>query len=206
MPEQKLPEQDLSPQDRPEQRPLLTRRAVLGGLAMGAAAPLLLARVHAQTGPDTEDTAAIPFEPALAASTAAVSLLPRQMHTATALNNAAILVAGGLSGAGAVLSDAVLVMADGSVRPIAPLLRGRYAHAAVLLPHGRVLVLGGQADTGPLAEAEVWDPVYNAWTAVAPLKMPRYSHAAVRTSARRVLVLGGFSQGVVDDIEVYVVA
>jgi hypothetical protein len=201
MPEQDPSAQDPFSQEPPEQSPLLSRRAVLTGMAMGAAAPLLLAR--AQALPTAVAAAPFRLQAAVAASVGSAPLLPRQMHTATPLSSSAILVAGGLSAGGNVLSDAVLVGADGSVRQIAPMLQGRSGHAAVLLPYGRVLVLGGTGDLGPLAEAEVWDPAHNTWTAATPLQMPRYNHSAVRTTANRILVIGGFAQGVVDDVELY---
>lgn len=162
----------------------LTRRSLLGGMAVAAAAPWLLQAtpVHA--------AAALP----------SATLLPRQNHTAVALGGGYILLAGGIYQS--TLSDVQIIGPSGAVTSAAPMITPRYGHAAVLLPYGRVLVLGGY-DQGPLDAAEIYDPTSNSWTAAAPLALPRYNHTAVRVSNTQVLVMGGTYQGTLSDAESY---
>jgi hypothetical protein len=176
-------------QDEPAPRPggpRLSRRALIGGLAVTAVAPWLVTEADGQAAP----RAALP--PA--------ALLPRQQHTATPLGGGYVLLAGGTYQG--VLDDAQVVGPDGAIFAAAPLTTPRFAHAAVLLPYGRVLVLGGY-NNGPLDDAEVYDPASNTWSPARPLALPRYSHTAVRVSNTQVLVVGGTYQGVLSGLERY---
>ena len=175
----------------------LSRRALLGALALAPALPWLAGAAPAR-GDDEGDSAFFPAQ-----STAAP--MPRQMHTATPLGGGYVLLAGGLPERGAgqsALADVEILGPDGRLRAAAPLNTPRYGHAAVRLG-GRVVVLGGFGQ-GPLADVEVYHPGRDTWTTLAPLSLPRSGHAAVRLSDDTVLVTGGVFESVLSETELYV--
>ncbi|MBV9852839.1 MAG: hypothetical protein JO250_24535 [Armatimonadetes bacterium] len=177
----------------PEARaPLLSRRAVLGGLAAASMTPWL---INAARGDDSPPQSAL--NAPIASST---TPLPRQQHTATAFGNGLILVAGGLHHG--VLAGAEIYGPDGRLHLAAPMNTPRYAHAAVPIDGG-VLVLGGYG-RGPLADVEFYDPKTNSWTPKKPLNLPRYAHAAIHVSGAQILLIGGCFRGVLSNTEMYV--
>ena len=73
-----------------------------------------------------------------------------------------LLVAGGISGTGALASAELYDPASNTWSAAAPLAVGRFAHTAALLVSGKVLVAGG-SDLGgnAMAGAEIYDPAAN---------------------------------------------
>lgn len=161
----------------------VSRRTLMGAMAAAAALPLIATRAQARQGPRAPGA----------------TLLPRSGHTATALQNGAVLIVGGFLGSA--LADVQILTTDG-VFAGAPLITPRYDHSAVLLPDGRVLVAGGRY-LGPLADVEIYDPVADAWSPATPLSYPRYQHSAAYAQGA-VILTGGISQGAVADAEFYV--
>jgi N-acetylneuraminic acid mutarotase len=84
------------------------------------------------------------YDPAKRTWAAAPSLAqPRTTHTATVLDNGAVLVAGGVDDTGSALSSTVAYH-DGHFSPTPDMEQDRYHHTATLLEGGAVLVAGGQ--------------------------------------------------------------
>jgi hypothetical protein len=110
-------------------------------------------------------------------------------HTATLLADGRVLVAGGQSADGGVLSSAEIYQpSTGSWTPIAGLMtQPRIDHEAVLLKDGRVLLMAGRwTDT-----AEVFDPVSATFTSTGQMLRGRSHPEAVRLPDGRVLVTAG---------------
>jgi hypothetical protein len=121
----------------------------------------------------------------------------RAAHTATALRDGRVLLAGGFTQderrlAGAELFDP----ARGRVLPTGPMVAPRQSHEATLLPDGSVLVTGGYDGRGNcLASAEIYDPALGTFRPAGSLMTARAGHRAVLLDDGRVLVVGGVGAG-----------
>lgn len=178
----------------------VSRRSVLGGLMAALVAPALLAKAWARPGGDGAGAGRavnVWTGRAVWTSRTACAPLPRFGHSATALADGRILVAGGWRYGGTSPLNPPLAGAQiydparDAWAAASPLLRPRAEHAAAALPDGRVLVTGGLGHA-PLSDAEVYDPTADTWTRVSPMGQPRYGHAAA-VSGGRVIITGGFS-------------
>ncbi len=131
---------------------------------------------------------------------------PRFFHTATALVDGRVLIAGGQATGGPVSSgDLVTVTATPSLTIDSnhpTLATGRYGHASALLTTGAVLVTGGIATGGAArSDAEIFCPpdacadFGTDFFEVAPSVMstPRAFHTATGLGSSGVLVSGGIS-------------
>lgn len=129
----------------------------------------------------------------------------RYMHTATLLEDGAVLVAAGM---GTRQSQAQTSRPE--IRNTAELYRGasvwdvsgfllepRSEHTASLLRDGRVWIVGGGTPVmrvnAPLASVEVYDPVARRWGVGAAMTQERMGHSATVLSDGRLLVVGGES-------------
>jgi len=112
-------------------------------------------------------------------------------HTATALADGRVLVAGGNDLASAEIYNP----ATGAWTPTGDLHFARLNHTATRLADGRVLVVGGVDPTSftPLDSAELYNPVTGAWTVTGNLNTDRRDHTATLLPNGRVLVAGGYS-------------
>jgi hypothetical protein len=119
-------------------------------------------------------------------------------HTATALADGTVLVAGGyredyVAEARAWRFDASAPAgqrwrATGQLRDV------RGAHTATRLADGRVLVVGGLHHFGPpRSDVELYEPSTERWTAASRLHYGRWAHTATLLPDGRVLVVGGTS-------------
>jgi len=109
-------------------------------------------------------------------------------HTATALLNGTVLIAGGETGSNSiVIYDPVTddFLATGGMD------EARGQHTATLLNDGKVLVIGGKFGGYYLSSAEIYDPVTGSWSRVANLSTGRANHASSVLPSGDVLVTGG---------------
>jgi N-acetylneuraminic acid mutarotase len=112
---------------------------------------------------------------------------PRDGHTATALQDGRVLVAGGGDGTGNFpTSTEIYDPVEDSWRETGSLNFGRAGHTATLLPDGTVLVAGGGEQT-----VELFDPRSETWTVVGDLTVQRTYHAATLLQSGMVLLTGG---------------
>jgi RHS repeat-associated protein len=135
--------------------------------------------------------------------------LLREGHTATALANGNVLIAGGKSGS--TLHDTTLVFeipTTGSAawftRTAAP---RRVGHSAALLPAGLVavggkaLVAGGSdGSAAPLSSADLWDPIAKTWGSTNALPAGVQGHTATVFGNGAVLIAGGTTGSTVSNL------
>lgn len=126
---------------------------------------------------------------------------PRFEHTATALDDGRVLIAGGqgppIAGVAASLATTEIYdPAVDSFRKSNDMGDARFNHTAVKLPDRTVMVIGGaggqNGDTS-LSTAEVFNPGDGGWTNVGALTGSRSGHTATVFPDGRVLVAGGES-------------
>ncbi|MFH1574034.1 MAG: DUF5719 family protein, partial [Acidobacteriota bacterium] len=118
---------------------------------------------------------------------------PRQSHTATALVNGKVLIAGGKNG------DTILASADtydiaGNTYAVTTGVMSieRQRHTATLLPSGRVLIAGGQNSVSVTDTADIYDPTTDSFSATAGnMAIPRDGHTATLLLNGKVLIAGG---------------
>lgn len=118
---------------------------------------------------------------------------PRMAHTATALPEGRVLVAGGFTGDERAAQSAELF--DPVHRRFLPLPRMvivRHSHTATVLPGGKVLIAGGfAAGSSTVASAELFDPLTNTFSPTGSLGGARAGHVAVLLGSGKVLLAGG---------------
>ena len=117
----------------------------------------------------------------------------RAAHTATALRDGRVLVAGGFTNEENALSGAELFDPAGWRFAALPRMRTlRHSHTATLLPDGKVLLVGGYtAGSTVLAAAELFDPATNRFVPTGSLGAARAGHVAVALPNGKVLIAGG---------------
>ena len=127
--------------------------------------------------------------------------VPRAVHTATALPDGSVLLAGGFLRNGALLDSAELFDPRArSFTAIGPMPAPRTGHSATLLRSGKVLVAGGRGGEERLqsaitATALLYDPATRRFTATGSMTTPRSDQTATLLADGRVLLAGGDARG-----------
>ncbi|BDA78550.1 hypothetical protein LPTSP3_g14800 [Leptospira kobayashii] len=121
--------------------------------------------------------------------------VPRDIHTATLLNNGKVLIAGGYSSNVGYLSSAELYDPNtGTFSTTGSLTEVRTYHTATLLGNGKVLIVGGNQHSGTYVAAELYDPNTETFTTTGSLNVGRrFGHTATLLNDGKVLVAGGIS-------------
>jgi hypothetical protein len=119
--------------------------------------------------------------------------VPRDLHTATLLNDGRVLITGGTTGiqvfvgprlASSELYDPVssVFTASGSMSTT------REFHTATILPNGKVLIAGGG---GPGPSEELYDPATGGFSVTGTMISARAQHTATLLPSGQVLITGG---------------
>lgn len=121
----------------------------------------------------------------------------RAAHTASALRDGRVLIAGGCvtDGCSEATTETLFVASDGTGAARGPDLSSpRDSHTATVLTDERVLFVGGYAGEGEgvLASVEVFDPAADTVEEIGELSTPRGGHAAALLPDGRVLIVGGW--------------
>lgn len=112
----------------------------------------------------------------------------RASHTALALHDGRILVAGGMTSLELPPFAEIIDAQRGTVVDAGRMAASRQGHTMTLLADGRVLVTGGSGRSS----AELWDPATNAWRLLpSRLRHARAGHSATLLADGRVLIAGG---------------
>lgn len=164
-------------------------RGVTNLLLAGAASLVLMAGVAGLPRGES-------VPPVRVLSEMAPMAVDRAAHTATALLDGGVLVAGGFVEKGSPVGAELYDGDTGRFSPLPPMVETRHSHTATLLPDGKVLIAGGYgAGTTTLASAELFDPRTNTFTSTGSLVSPRADHISVLLDNGRVLVAGGLGPG-----------
>lgn len=116
----------------------------------------------------------------------------RAAHTATALPDGRVLVAGGFTQPDKPERAEVYEPSARRFAPVAAMRAARHSHTATLLANGKVLIVGGFGDGATiLTSAEIFDPASNIFTPTGSLRFARSGHTAVLLTDGRVLIAGG---------------
>lgn len=116
----------------------------------------------------------------------------RASHTATALPDGRVLVAGGFIEKGS--SKGAEIFEPGAHRfaALPPMVTTRHSHTATLLPDGKVLIVGGYGEgTVTLTAAELFDPKSNTFSPTGSMLAARADHVAIPLENGKVLIVGG---------------
>ena len=141
------------------------------------------------------------YDPATRTFTPGATLRQARVgHTATALADGRVLIAGGWPDEGrpALATAEIYDPRSGQFEAAGPMTDARGGHTASRLPDGRVLVVGGESGR-VLAGVEIFDPATGRFRAGPPLPAPRAAHAAATLDDGTVLVVGGTDRTTLTD-------
>ncbi len=117
--------------------------------------------------------------------------LARYNHTATALPDGKVLVAGGYGFAGVLGSAELYDPSTGRFSPTGSMVRPRNAPSATWVGSAKVLISGGMAVSGEYASAELYDPGSGTFAETGSMVDPHAWHVATLLADGRVLITGG---------------
>ena len=123
----------------------------------------------------------------------------RAAHTATALPDGRVLIAGGFVEKGSAKGAERYGLATGRFSPTGSMTVARESHMGVRLLDGRALIAGGhrgrRADITLYASAEIYDPASGAFSRAGDMRIRRHKHDAVVLPDGQVLITGGSDEG-----------
>jgi len=134
---------------------------------------------------------------------------PRASHTATALQDGRVLIAGGFRRVRGGEDESYSASAEiydprtGRFSLTGEMSYQRGGHTATLLPNGLVLIAGGWNLMGALSSAELYDPSSGTFTTIGSMAMRRGGCAATLLNDGRVLITGGSSRDVTNTAELF---
>ncbi len=122
---------------------------------------------------------------------------PRAAHSATALFDGRVLVAGGFTeSSGEATGAEVYDARSGRFMRLPRMITLRHSHTATTLPDGRVLITGGYAGEGTVTpSAEIFDPATNRFVTTGAMTVARAGHVAIPLANGKVLIAGGVGNG-----------
>ena len=117
----------------------------------------------------------------------------RELHTATLLPNASVLIAGGANTNGALAGVEIYTPSAATFAAASTgLNQARDSASAALLPSGAVLIMGGEDSSGTaLASAELYQPLLSSFNIFRTMVSIRYAHTATLVGNNQVLLAGG---------------
>jgi hypothetical protein len=139
-------------------------------------------------------------------SNAADMSTARTDHTASLMNDGAVLIAGGNVPCTPTLCGTVLnafATAElydpvaNTFSPAGSMTTARFQHTATVLPSGLVVIAGGQTVDAtntqyvPTASIEIYNPVSRTFSPAGSLIVPRGSHTATLLDTGQILFIGG---------------
>jgi hypothetical protein len=164
----------------------MSRMRMIGGVLVVFVVVLGLSCVRASAPADGRGT--LVAAPAMRVDRAA--------HTATALRDGRVLVAGGFVQPRSDKAAEAYDPQANQFRPLPAMVQTRHSHTATLLSDGKVLIAGGYGEGGAtLASAELFDPATNTFTPAGSLQTARADHIAVLLEDGKVLLAGGLGAG-----------
>ncbi|MBI3752329.1 MAG: hypothetical protein HY263_11815 [Chloroflexi bacterium] len=135
---------------------------------------------------------------------------PREVHTATLLEDGRVLIVGGMTTQSESVASAELFdPATGTFSTTGTMKNARAFHTATRLGDGRVLIVGGSPaawnNSSTLDSAEIYDPATGTFSTTGSLSFGLTFHAATLLKDGRVLITGGNNgyQGNLASTEIY---
>jgi hypothetical protein len=160
-------------------------------LSVGAAASLA-ARGQGRVGDNAGEASASERSSVGSLILAPVMSAGRIAHSATALPDGRVLVAGGFLEKRSTKGAEIFDSDAGRFSPLPAMLTTRHSHTATLLPDGKVLIAGGYGEgTTTLATAEIFDSKANSFAPTGSLLAARAGHVAALLDNGKVLIAGG---------------
>ena len=133
----------------------------------------------------------------------------RRGHTATALNDGRVLIAGGIESTASLNSTSIYNPSIAAWATAGTMNQSRNGHTATLIKGGtyagQVLIIGGAASQ----VIERFNPNTNTWTAITPTGtfVARYAHTATLLPDGKILIAGGQgyppSASVIGDVDIF---
>ncbi len=160
--------------------------------------------VSTLNGPRTLTAGCEIYDPSLDTWSATGALtVPRANHAAILLPDGHVLVSGGVTGSGVLISTVSgcerFDPASGTWSSVGAMALDRSGHTLTLLPDGGALAVGGYSQpnlgSNPVstAECERFSALSGTWTVTASMSIDRSYHGAMVLGDGRILVAGGYS-------------